>query len=255
LKNNDNDIELLYSNPHELITVHQHTIGIIVAKFVYSGLFTPAERDEVIQYVNEKLLSDKIKKMQKQYNRQYYVVTYLSKIIYNLCLEYSRRVRAGQTESTGLEYIDSIPANEDPVTGNIIIEQECRRLEVILNMYHSSRPRIELYMKALFGCGITTDDVNSVFPDISDEDRIQFIERCNPVSDLDHITDKEIYALLSTISNRYDKKNNTEDAIRKWIQTKLSEIINLLNGVPKESEYDKETLKILLQNYYQETPF
>jgi RNA polymerase sigma factor (sigma-70 family) len=255
LRNNDNEIDLLYNNPKELLALHQDTIGFIVMKFVHSGLFTYTNKEDVIQYVNEKLLSGKIARMQEQYNGKYYVVTYFSKIVYNLCLEYSRKERAGYVESTGLEHIESQISDEVPITERIIIEQECRRLKAILSMYNTSRPRTELYIKALFGSGITSDEVRAVFPTISEEDRTLLIERCSPSSDLDRITDKEVYALLTELSNKYDNKSNSDDAVRKWIQIKISEITELLNGIPKVSNYDKETLKILFEYYYEVTPF
>jgi len=247
VRNNEHDIKLLFNDPGGFIEAHQKTIHYVVNKFVYSGFFTYNDRDEVVQYVNEKLLTSKIEKMQKQYNGNYYVVTYLSKIIHNLCLEYSRKRRASSREENGID-IDNIDIPEDEnASQKILIEEEHQRLDAILSMYNKSRKRIEVFLNVFFGIGATREDIRALYPNASNDDIDLLLEQCNPTSDHDKKTDKELYQALTTFINKYDRKKNTSDAVRKWITSKMNEIIDLLNGTPKTANYDKETLKILFQ--------
>ncbi len=250
VSNNDRDIELLYNEPYELVSSHQNTIRIIVNRFIRSGLFRPAELEEIVQYVNEKLLADKLPKMQQQYDRTYFVVTYLSRIVNNLCLEYARR---NKTVPVGTVPLDHADPPVDPGTSaddSLLIRDECRNLEVILKMYGGNRARTLLYLKALYSVRTTHEDLSAVFPGISNEDIADMTNRYQAGSH----TDKEIYELLTDLSNRYERKQITADATRKWIQAKITEIIGLLNGVPQESNHNKETLKILFQKYCESVP-
>ncbi len=247
MRNNDHDIHLLFNDPRRFVETHQKTIQYVVNKFVLTGFFTYHDRDEVVQYVNEKLLTGKIEKMRKQYNRNYYVATYLSKIIHNLCLEYSRKNRSRNRESTGID-ISSLDVTENAdAESNIIIEEESRRLDAILSMYNKSRPRIELFLKILCGAGFKEDEILSLYPEANRKDVEKLVHQCTPASDHDKKTDKELYGALTYFINKYDRKKNTADALRKWIAAKINEIIGLLNGDPKTAHYEKETLKILFQ--------
>jgi len=257
VRKNDLDIHLLFNDPGGFVEAHQKTIQYVVNKFVLSGFFTYHDRDEVVQYVNEKLLTGKIEKMQKLYNRNYYVVTYLSKIIHNLCLEYSRKFRSRSRENTEID-ISTLDITENAdANSNIIIEEESRRLDAILSMYNKSRPRVELFLKILCGVGFREDDILSLYPEANRKDVERLVHQCTPASDHDKKTDKELFGSLTNFINKYDRKKNTADALRKWIAAKIDEIIQLLNGEPKTSHYNKETLKILFQfrdKYLQSRP-
>ncbi len=255
MRNNDFDIHLLLKDPNTLIEEHQKTIACVVNKFVYTGLFSYHDRDEVIQYVNERLLTEKITKMQKQYKPQYYVVTYLSKIVYNLCLEYSRKHRTGNREDTTVDISQTdIPDNDD-FSRHIMIQEESRRLDSILKMYYKHHKRIEVFLKIFFGIGITHDDLLQLYPEADEKEISVVLQKCNPTSDIDHKTDKELYETLTQFINKYEKKHNSSDALRKWVHAKMTEIIVLLNGNPKTANYDKETLKILFQFKYENLHF
>jgi RNA polymerase sigma factor (sigma-70 family) len=255
VRNNENDIQLLFNDPNSLVERYQKTIGIVVNKFVYSGFFTVDERDDVIQYVNEKLLSEKIAKMQQQYKPLYFVVTYVSKIVYNLCLEYSRKKKRARREETCIDLARLEIADGGNLSDMMIIKEECDRLSAILRTYDTDRPRIELALKVVLGIGITERDVLNVYPQASEEDVQHLIDGCNAESELDRKTDKELYRAITQMTNKYENKMNSADALRKWISARINEIIELLNGTHKTANYSKETLKILCQYYYKNFHF
>jgi hypothetical protein len=255
VRNNEQDIHLLYNNPHSFIEEHQKTIEFVVNKFVFTGFFAQSERDELIQFVNERLLSEKIRKMQQQYRPAYYVVTYLSKIVHNICLEYSRKKRSGNREEiTGDLDRLNLKDTED-ITNKLLVDEEVQRLDNILSLYHRQRIRVEIFLKILFGIGVERDEIRLLYPKASDASIEELTARCDPLSDLDKKTDKDLYTALTQFCNRYENKNNTADALRKYIQAKMSEIIELLNSPPHRTSYDKETLKILFQYRYKDFHF
>jgi RNA polymerase sigma factor (sigma-70 family) len=255
VRNNDFDIHLLRNDPNAFIEEHQKTITFIVNKFVASGFFNHGDRDEIIQFINEKLLAERIAKMQKQYKANYFVVTYLSKIIHNLCLEYSRKQRTSLREEISADISRLEIADNDSTVSNLLIEEESQRLDTILKMYHKHGKRIEVILKIFFAIGICREDLLQLYPNARERDINTVLNKCNPVSDLDAKTDRELYETVTQFINTYEKKQNTPDALRKWMNVKITEIIELLNGNPKTANYDKETLKILFQFRYKNLHF
>lgn len=256
MNKNDYDIHLLLKDPNRFIEEHQKTIFFVVNKFVYTGLINYQDRDEVVQYINEKLLTDKIGKMQSQYRPTYFVVTYLSKIVHNLCLEYSRKQRTPKRiEDYSIDISKIDVADSENASRQVLIDEESKRLDAILNMYHRHRHRIEVLLKVLFGIGICREDLLRLYSNANEKDIDRVAHACNPVSDKDKKTDKQLYETMTAFLNKYERKQNTPDALRKWTNAKITEIVNLLNGKPQTANYDKETLKILFQFTYKNFHF
>jgi DNA-directed RNA polymerase specialized sigma24 family protein len=247
---NKQDIDLLYNNPHQFIEEHQTTIEIIVGNFIRSGLLPHSEKDDIVQYVNEKLIGSKIKLMQQHYNHSYFVTTYLSKVIRNLCFEYTRRHKELRDREISLHisYTDII--SDDRTTTEMIINEELLKLKTVLQLFHKKRLRLELYLKVLVGSTTSEEDIKAVYPNCSKNDVIWFLKECNPDSDITLKTEKEIHVLLTEFSNKYENKQITPDSLRKWLDLKISNIIELMNGEPKQANYSKKTVKILLQKYF-----
>ena len=65
-------------------------------------------------------------------------------------------------------------------------------------------------------------------------------------------TDKEIYISILPFFIDCENKKRNSDALRKWIDEKVVEIIELLNGRPPERAYTRETLRILFEKYDQQ---
>jgi endonuclease III len=67
------------------------------------------------------------------------------------------------------------------------------------------------------------------------------------------MSDLEIYRTITPIMNKIEEKSNSVDALRKWTDSKVREIIQVLNGNPKKADYSTETLKILVDDFF--SPF
>lgn len=255
MRNNDFDIQLLYKDPNAFVEAHQETVSIIVNKLIRSGFFAYQERDDLVQFINESLLTDKIAKMQKQYKPEYFVVTYLSKIIHNLCLEYSRKFRKAGPEESTADISQLEISDDETISRHIMIQEEGYRLDSILKMYYKEHKRIEIFLRVFFGIGINRADILQLYPQAGEQEISAVLEICNPSSDAETKTDKELYETLTKLMNKYEEKQKSPDALRKWLHVKMAEIIELLNGDPKTANYDKETLKILFQFKYKNLHF
>lgn len=92
-RRNATDLDLLRSDPRGLLVRHQETIGIIVHTYVRSGMFHPADAEDVIQQVNAELL-EKLPRIRAQFNGSTLVRTYLSSIIRHICLNLHKKRRS-----------------------------------------------------------------------------------------------------------------------------------------------------------------
>jgi len=59
-----------------------------------------------------------------------------------------------------------------------------------------------------------------------------------------------MYKSLTRLINNCENKNNTDDAIRKWLADKICDLINLLNGDSQQAYFDKETFQYFVEKYY-----
>jgi len=60
----------------------------------------------------------------------------------------------------------------------------------------------------------------------------------------------EVYQIFTPILNKYENKNNTEDAMRRWTEIRIFELLKVLNASPNRSNYTKESLKILMEKIF-----
>lgn len=241
---NQTEVDLLYNNPHALIENYQNIIQIIVQKLIRRELFKAHDREDVIQFINEKMLTEKIKKIQAQYNGSTYLTTYFSRIVQNLCFEYRRKFNQQPT----IEF-DESKFYSSPDFNEMLIKDELRHLAAILKLFNRSRKKLELCLKLISRVEISQNDILSYYPDCNAVELSNLTNRFG--RDYYDMLDKEIYAFITPFFNKCEKKNNSVDAIRKWLDEKTGEIIDLLNGKPRYANYDKETLIILVQKYYE----
>jgi RNA polymerase sigma factor (sigma-70 family) len=225
---NDKDIGLLRSDPHSLILKYQETVKIIVKKYILAGVFRASDFEDIVQEVNMALLA-KIPAMQLQYNGTSLFKTYFSVIVRNICMKEhaktNREVKIEQKDITG--FIDRAHVEE-----KIVLEKEIQRFRAILSLYYRQRPKLLLCLKLRYRIPLTPEDINLWNPKCSFSDREMLLE--NFGSNFDGKDDVEIYKIITPVMNKNEKKSNSIDAVRKWTDSKISEIIQLLNGNPKK---------------------
>jgi RNA polymerase sigma factor (sigma-70 family) len=244
---NDKDIGLLRSDPHALILKYQETVKIIVKKYILAGVFRASDFEDIVQEVNMALLA-KIPAMQLQYNGTSLFKTYFSVIVRNICMKEhaktNREVKIEQEDITG--FIDRAHVEE-----KIVLEKEIQRFRAILSLYYRQRPKLLLCLKLRYRIPLTPEDINLWNPKCSFSDREMLLE--NFGSNFDRKDDVEIYKIITPVMNKNEKKSNSIDAVRKWTDSKISEIIQLLNGNPKKMNYNEDTLKTLVDDFF--SPF
>jgi hypothetical protein len=238
---NERDIELLRKSPKELIISFQNLIEIIINQFIKSGKFSQAEQPDIIQQVNEELLK-KINKIQQQFNNQSLVRTYMTVVIRNICNDIYRAKRKN------IEYLCDRPIaildNTTDIINSMIIKEEINRLHTVINLYHKQKYKLQLCLKLYFRIPFEFKDFMLIDNRIKVEEYDKFLKDINPYQSCNDYT---IFNALILIFNALENKENKPDALRKWINLKIDEIISLLNGNTNMYFYTKETLQMLFE--------
>ena len=247
MTDNEKDITLLHSDPHSLLLKYQETVKIIVKKYIIAGMFKASDFEDIVQEVSSTLLV-KIPAMQAQYNGMSLFKTYFSVIVRNICLKehvkFKKEIAAEQQEIDGL--IDR-GHGED----KILIEEEVRRFKNILSLYYRQRPKLLLCLKLHYRIPLTYEDLSTWYPQCSLQDSETLLRHFG--IPFDNEDDLEIFKTLTPVMNKNENKTNSVDAVRKWTDSKIQEIIKLLNGTPQRRSHTEETLKILVDDFF--SPF
>lgn len=241
--NNRIEEELLKERPDDLIVKYQEIVRIIVKKYITSKMFRAGDFDDIVQMVNEDILK-KIATIQRQYNGTALLKTYFSAIVRNSCLKIYQKQRL-EVKTLALEEED--PIEEETVSNKLEIEHDVERLQRVFRYYHRKMGRVVLCLKLYFQVPIERKDILDWFAACSEEDIVNLLE-CFEFVQLKR-TAKQVYQIITPVLNKYEGKKNTEDAVRRWTEDRIHEIIRVLNGRRGRSKYDKETLKILLEQH------
>jgi hypothetical protein len=241
---NKRDIELLNNNHQQLILELQELIDIIIYQFIGLGKFKYAERNEVKQYINFELLN-KISKIQSQFHQKSLLRTYLGAIIRNICNEIIRNKQ--KSNFILFDKIEVVDETIEKSKNSLIFEEEMIRLRKIIGAYYKNKDKLILCLKIKYKMFIEIEDFRKFNKNITQEEFETFLK---DIQSYDNCPESKIFQALTFILNKYENKGSTPDSIRKWVTDKIIEIIDLLNGSPPSSKYDKETVQILFEKCY-----
>ena len=217
-------------------------------KYILAGVFKPSDFEDIVQEVYAALFA-KIPAMQSQYNGMSLFKTYFSVIVRNICMKEHAKNHKELKKIEQKEITDFIDRSQ--VEEKIVFEHQIQRFRAILSLYDRQRPKLLLCLKLHYRIPLTPEDINPWYPKCSSPDRDILLGKFG--KRFDEMDDVEIYKILTPLMNKNENKTNSVDAVRKWIDTKIQEIILLLNGNPKKSNYNEDTLKTLVDDFF--SPF
>jgi hypothetical protein len=245
---NSIDLGLLQNDPKRLIIRYQTTIRIIVQCYVRSGMFHPSEVDDTIQQINSEILG-KLTRIREQYNGSTLFRTYLSNIVRHACLSlHTKR----QSEPMFLR-LDSCapPLESKQADRRLLIEHDIRVFRAILDQFHREKFKLMLCLKLIYRIPINRQDVLNWWPACPPND-LNALLRALDGKDED-MTDKQVFSILQPLVNKAETSSGSADSIRRWVDERITKILKLLNDSPPTSAHTRETLGILLDDYF--TPF
>jgi DNA-directed RNA polymerase specialized sigma24 family protein len=240
---NERDIELLRSDFGRLIVKYQGTVRIIVGKYVACGLFQHTETDDIIQAVNDSLLQ-RMPQIRSQFTGSTLLRTYLSAIIRNICL---KEFHAKRRAPPNIPLDEASLGRPDGSFDRALIREEITRFRNILLMYHGELPKLRICLKLYFRLSISRHDVLDWYPRCSKRDLEFLLESFG--GNYEAFLETNVFQLFAAVINRAEKKRNRPHAIQRWTNRRVNEILELLNGDSPAGAHNRETLRILFENF------
>ncbi len=253
---NDEHFRLLMENPHKFIEVNQRLIKGMARFFQLKGYIREQEVDDLVQSINEKLLTDRIQKMQLQYNSSVKLHVYFSKIVYNLCRELLRAKRKEENIRPDTDFVEQAAKTNPAVLTNLIIDDELKRLNIILRTYFKDRAKLGINLKILCRIPLEGEDIKRYCLDLTSKEVQQILNHLH--QDYVKLNNKEVYERFKLLFNRCEHKTSSADSIRKWVEARITKILHLMNERMDQrtsAQYTKETLIILLHKYFESNKF
>jgi RNA polymerase sigma factor (sigma-70 family) len=237
--NNDTDIGMLTDDPGKLLVRYQPIIRQIVKNLAYQGFLPKRDINDLIQDVNRKLV-ERLPRIGEQYNNKSKFKTYFSVVIRNLCLEEFRKVRLVAEPQPEIYEQTST----ESATDQLIIREEYGRLLRALRLFGRERNALWITLRCFSDLPVYADDLLGFEMAPEPDVRSQLATQLNSAS---YQSKREKMDALTELFNQLERKARTSDALRKWISSRLDELVILMNGKPPVSAYTIDILFILME--------
>ncbi len=232
---------------------------LIYVMLIKSGYYQKDDFPDLYQDVFEYLIrkEDRIK---KNWLEKASFSTFLSKIVFNKCLELQKKKIAERKRSATLNYYDpqdiarvfeNVRHYELSQESRLILHYACRRLRFILETYGQEQQKLTFSLKAFYRIVLQIMDLNGYpLDDIQKEQIGVWIKNLNNMAE--EGTKEEIKMLLTNIFNMLEDSDNSIDAIRKWTWDRVDQMVVILNRPPFRSAFSRETFQFLFMCCFDE---
>lgn len=215
---------------------------IVIKRFIKNGSIEYEYFDEMKQSVLEKYYTKK-HSIEAAFNDKAKPETYVSAILYRMVLEILRkednRIRQERKMEDNSFFDDDI--NNISPEHQLIINNEIDLLKRVFVTLGKNYEKQILFLKIFYRINISSKDWQSY-----DKDFI-YAELFDKIHQSKELKEKEIWTILTDLSNGIENKNTGKDAVRISVNKSINQIINRLNGQFNRTYYNKETLGVLFE--------
>jgi DNA-directed RNA polymerase specialized sigma24 family protein len=217
----------------------------VVDRYYFKRAIPSREKEDTQQEIIQKYL---IKKDQiwSSFKNNSKKETYLVAVLNRMCCEVIRSGKKNWNTVSEEKEFESKEKSLNHADQKTIIKNELNYLDAILRIFNEERSKVELFLKFYFRLKIEKADIINYYkPDQINDDLFIVLNQ-------NYHSDYEVYEVLTNLVNEKEKKNVQPDAVRIWTNTKIHSILKRLNNTVHKSYYDKKTLQILFEYYYQD---
>lgn len=234
------------------MTESQPIVKHVADKFISGGYISAGNREDLISHINEQLLKSKISQMKAQFAGDSLFNTYFTRVLYNISIRYGKK----EQRYNARFLFDNEEANisakaADPLKQTALNRQK-ERFGYLLKLYGKKRDRLVLLLKIILRLNIKKEDVSESFKIAETSEIEEFLNIYESViiNNPEKITDSDLFEMITPWFNRFENRDNTHDALRKWLDYQLGLLAESLNAPPFNTEFDKKTLKLLAEFYF-----
>jgi len=248
---------LLAHHPQTVVLMYRTYIKKFV-KYKQAVAAGGNEWEDIFQEIITRLLSDKMQRIQQQFDFSYQYknfskrslfTSYLMVVVRNIYMDIIRE-RSVRPLTTGHvlpidEVLEHYDDRGEDMLSRLVIDRECRKLKTVLALYYMSQARLELCLKLKCRILLSREDVSCCFPGSRGEDLSILLQ------DFKGVKDKELFDMVVPVFNRLEGRINKSDSLRKWVSVRLDEIAAQMNRTHGTDVYNSKNLMDLIDFYYE----
>ncbi len=237
---------LLNNDPGTLVLIYRD----LMYKYIFKRHTNKDEVEEIVQEIITRLLKNKIKSIRKRFNfddpalptfTSYFLVT-----IRNIYIDIIRKESRGKNLVDNNMEIENYGDNKKSNMLNaLVLEEEFRKFDALLKLYHETGSKLNLTLKIKYNIPIDDADILSYFPNCTSHEKKLFSRNKGYFTKNTKSMEK-----ITPVFNKYEKKSNNPDTLRKWTSSKLEEIKRQMNRIHTGSPYNNSTISDLVILYY-----
>jgi len=214
----------------------------VVNRFIANKHIPKREKEDVQMAIVEKFLIRR-KRIFDSFQGKSKVSTYCIAVLNRMCLEIIRKEikhwnlsedkHKEIREDKGLDSVD-----------NLIIIDEIRFLRNIISLFYDEKAKIVLFLAYYYQLNINKMVISEYDSNYINHNLLELFEYPK------NITKGMIFENLTKAANIVENRNNKNDATRIWLNKIVNSIIIKLNSPFQRANYNKESLEVLFEYYY-----
>jgi len=214
----------------------------VVNNFIANKHIPRREKEDVQMAIVEKFLLKK-EKILDNFQGKSKISTYCIAVLNRMCLEIIRK----EIKHWNLGFDKHKEIREDKCLNSedcLIITDEIRFLEDIFALFYDEKEKIVLFLTYYYQLKINNTLISNYDSNYINHNLLELFEYPK------NITKGIIFENLTKAANIVENRNNKSDATRIWLNKIINSIINKLNSPFQRANYNKESLQILFEYYY-----
>jgi RNA polymerase sigma factor (sigma-70 family) len=219
-------------------------IDCAVRLMIFKGIMQWEDKQDVKQEVILHLIKTK-DSICSQFKNEAKFGTYIMSVILN-CIKRIKYLDRREPKTVSLNLIYHYPDHQNNL--QIYLLDEFERLSHCLNLFGKKKNKLILSLKLIFRIPLAPADILAYFPEASQAEISELMEISTKTGD--ELKQKHIYDSIISLYNKAENRVHTADSLRKWMNSKLEEICTLLNSNGRHSNYDKESIQLLMEKYF-----
>ena len=239
----DPDKVLLLRDPSALILKYRDTIRIIVLQCAGPGLAAGEPVTGMVNTVMSELML-RMPAIQANYNGSSLVRTYLSAVARNVC----RQLRGNKPAEKSLDDVSHRGLPFTSIHDRFSINQARGAFRAVLLQHDRDLPKLLVCLKVRYRIRIAREDLLRWQPDCEEAVITDFFEKMQ--SWPEKLTDRQVFARSAPFLNRLQRKETTDDTIRRWAASRIAGIADALEGAIPGARFDAESIRILAEDYF-----
>jgi len=252
--NQNEDVFLLAHDKNSLVLKYRKLIDEVKKGLLVKGILTNSQLDDLVNHINLALLE---KDIGKTFDEKKLFSNYLWRIVHNECISYLKskqsRVCLNEKKFYKNDFKSETHISEAEI--ELIFKEEFVRFDRILSTFDKRRPKIELCLKVQYLINVCNDDIFFLNRKISLKEANKMVNKINRsfnkrMSKKPENLIKRFEIILPLMNNKLDKNHVKVSNVIRWTNSKINELINILNNGYARPCFDNMTFSIFIEKYF-----